>query len=70
MLFGIREKYRLLGLPLLLFDYMLEQARKRPELEWVEGSWVLEDNVAVDDLIEDFGGILRKRYRLLRKDLV
>ena len=70
MLFGIREKYRLLGLPLLLFDYMLEQAKKRPELEWVEGSWVLEDNVAVDDLIEDFGGILRKRYRLLRKELV
>ncbi len=70
MLFGIREKYRLLGLPLLLFDYMLEQAKARPELEWVEGSWVLEDNAAVDDLIEDFGGVLRKRYRLLRRDLV
>ncbi len=70
MLFGIREKFRLLGLPLLLFDYMLEQARKDPDFEWVEGSWVLEDNTAIDDLIEDFGGRLTKRYRLFRKGIV
>ncbi len=69
MLFGIREKFRLLGLPLLLFDYMLTQARSDPEFRWVEGSWVLEDNTAVDDLIEDFGGRLTKRYRLFRKEL-
>lgn len=70
MLFGIREKFRLLGLPLLLFDYMLTQARQDPDFQWVEGSWVLEDNAAVDDLIEDFGGKLTKRYRLFRKDIV
>ncbi len=70
MLFGIREKFRLLGLPLLLFDYMLEQAGKDPDFEWVEGSWVLEDNTAIDDLIEDFGGRLTKRYRLFRKGIV
>ncbi|MDO5535942.1 MAG: hypothetical protein Q4F72_00220 [Desulfovibrionaceae bacterium] len=70
MLFGIREKYRLLGLPLLLFDYMLTQARLSPDFKWVEGSWVLEDNTAVDDLIEDFGGRLTKRYRLFRKEIV
>ncbi len=70
MLFGIREKFRLLGLPLLLFDFMLTQAKASPDFKWVEGSWVLEDNVAVDDLIEDFGGQLCKRYRLFRKDIV
>ena len=70
MLFGIREKFRLLGLPLLLFDFMLTQARASRDFKWVEGSWVLEDNVAVDDLIEDFGGQLCKRYRLFRKDIV
>ncbi len=68
MLFGIREKFRLLGLPLLLFDYMLAQAKASPDFKWVEGSWVLEDNSAVDDLIEDFGGRITKRYRLFRKD--
>lgn len=70
MLFGIREKYRLLGLPLLLFDYMLGQAMTSPDFRWVEGSWVLEDNTAIDDLIEDFGGRLTKRYRLFRKDIL
>ena len=70
MLFGVREKYRLLGLPLLLFDYMLTQAKSTPDFQWVEGSWVLEDNSAVCDLIEDFGGKLSKRYRLFRKDFV
>lgn len=69
MLFGIREEYRLLGLPLLLLDYLLEQARRRPDFQWVEGSWVLEDNVAVDDLIEDFSGRLVKRYRIYRREI-
>ncbi len=69
MLFGIKPEYRLLGLPLLLFDYLLKTARNRPDLEWVEGSWVLEDNNAICDLIEDFGGVIQKRYRIYRQDI-
>lgn len=69
MLFGIMPRYRRFGLPLLLLDYMLEQARKMPGLEWVEGSWVLEDNTAIDELIEDFGGEIARRYRIYRKEL-
>ena len=69
MLFGILPQYRMAGLPMLLLDEMLNLARKRPELEWVEGSWVLESNEAIDDLIEDFGGILTKRYRIYRKNI-
>lgn len=69
MLFGILPEYRLQGLPLLLLDYMLGQAKAIPDLEWVEGSWVLEDNVAIDDLIEDFSGQLYKRYRVYRRDI-
>ena len=69
MLFGIRQKYRLHGLPLLLLDYMLEKARSRDDLQWVEGSWVLEDNVPICDLIEDFGGQIVSRYRLYRREL-
>ena len=48
---------------------MLSQAKAQPDFKFVEGSWVLEDNAAVDDLIEDFGGEACKRYRLYRKDL-
>ena len=69
LLFGIREAYRLLGLPLLLLDALLERAHQRPELQWVEGSWSLEDNVTINDLIEDFGGVLTKRYRIYRRDM-
>lgn len=69
MLFGILPQFRLYGLPLLLFDYMLGQARRHPYLEWVEGSWVLEDNVAINDLIEDFSGVLTKRYRIYRREI-
>lgn len=69
MLFGILPEYRLYGLPLLLLDYMLEKAKSRPELQWVEGSWILESNSAMNDLMEDFSGNLAKRYRIYRKEL-
>lgn len=69
VLFGIKEEYRMMGLPLLLLDFMFAQARKRPEFSWVEGSWSLEDNVAINDLIEDFGGVLTKRYRIYRREI-
>ncbi|MDD4702421.1 MAG: hypothetical protein PHI96_09390 [Desulfovibrio sp.] len=69
ILFGIREEFRLMGLPLLLLDFMMEKAQQRPEFQWVEGSWVLEDNVAVNDLLEDFSGRLNKRYRIYRREI-
>ena len=69
ILFGIREEFRLMGLPLLLLDFMLEKARQHPHFQWVEGSWVLEDNAPVNDLLEDFSGQLTKRYRLYRREI-
>jgi len=69
ILFGIREEFRLMGLPLLLLDFMLEKARQHPHFQWVEGSWVLEDNAPVNDLLEDFSGELTKRYRLYRREI-
>ncbi|MDR2573219.1 MAG: hypothetical protein LBC94_02545 [Desulfovibrio sp.] len=69
MLFGIRPEFRLLGLPLLLLDYMFEKARENPHFQWVEGSWLLEDNAAVNDLLEDFSGVISKRYRIYRREI-
>lgn len=69
ILFGIREEFRLMGLPLLLLDFMLEKARQHPHFQWVEGSWVLEDNTPVNDLLEDFSGELTKRYRIYRREI-
>lgn len=70
ILFGIKEEFRLMGLPLLLLDFMLEKARLKPDFQWVEGSWVLEDNVAINDLIEDFSGRMTKRYRIYRREIL
>lgn len=69
MLFGILPEYRLCGLPLLLLDYMLEKARSKPDLAWVEGSWILERNLAMNDLLEDFSAVLAKRYRIYRREI-
>lgn len=69
MLFGILPKYRLQGVPMLLLDHMLNIVRNHKGLEWVEGSWVLENNAPIDDLIEDFGGIITKRYRIYRREI-
>ncbi|WP_297216688.1 GNAT family N-acetyltransferase [uncultured Desulfovibrio sp.] len=69
MLFGIRPQFRLMGLPLLLLDCLLTQAQQHPDFQQLEGSWVLEDNTAIDDLIEDFSGRITKRYRLYRREI-
>ncbi len=69
VLFGIKEEYRMLGLPLLLFNYMVEQGRKMPHFSSVEGSWTLESNGMINDLMEDFGGVMTKRYRIYRREL-
>lgn len=69
MLFGILPQFRMMGLPMLLLDYMLNLASQKKDFKWVEGSWVLEDNAEIDSLIEDFGGKLTKRYRIYRRDI-
>ena len=48
---------------------MLEKARIHPEFRSLEGSWVREDNTAINDLIEDFSGRITKRYRLYRREI-
>ena len=69
VLFGLKEKYRMAGLPFLLVDFLLNQAERNTEFQWLEGSWLLEDNAPVCDLMEDFGGRITKRYRIYRKEL-
>jgi hypothetical protein len=36
----------------------------------VEMSWVLEDNKGTRDIIESLGGVVYKRYRIYKKDLI
>lgn len=69
LLFGILPEYRMRGLPLLLLDFLFETARKDPQFLTLEGSWSLESNDLINGVIEDFGGVMSKRYRIYRREL-
>jgi hypothetical protein len=69
LLFGIKEKYRQLGLPMLAFQHIYEIARKQKKYQYLEMGWTLEDNEAINSLIEEAGAKRYKKYRIFRKSL-
>lgn len=70
LLFGIKEQYRQLGLPLLAFKYLIELCEKFPKYKYAELGWNLEDNYEMNRLYEDAGLRPDKRYRVYEKDLI
>ncbi len=68
-MFGIKEKYRQLGLPMLAFHHIYEVVRKKKKYRYMEMGWTLEDNEAVNSLIEEAGAKMSKKYRIYRKSL-
>jgi len=70
VVFGFKEQYRKLGLPLVAFDYVnriLREPRKRAS--FLELGWNLEDNRDINQFDADVGGKIYKRYRIFRKEL-
>jgi hypothetical protein len=68
--FGFKEQYRKIGLPLVAFDYcnrVLRDPRKRTS--FLELGWNLEDNRDINQFDLDVGGKIYKRYRIFRKEL-
>ena len=55
LMFGIKEKYRQLGLPLLAFHHIYEIAREQMKYQYLEMGWTLEDNESINALIEEAG---------------
>ena len=70
LMFGIKEKYQQLGLPMLAFHHILEVVRKKGKYRYLELGWTLEDNEAINSLIEEAGARKHKRYRIFRKSLL
>jgi hypothetical protein len=70
---GVRKQYQgsFLGAALafmVIIDgqpYGLKRGIKK-----VEMSWILEDNKGTRDIIESLGGVVYKRYRIYKKDLI
>jgi GNAT superfamily N-acetyltransferase len=69
LMFGIKEKYRQLGLPMLAFHHIYEVAREKKHYQDLEMGWTLEDNESINFLTEETGAKRYKTYRIFRKSL-
>jgi hypothetical protein len=69
LLFGIKDKYRQMGIPILAFHHIYELARQQTKYRTLELGWTLEDNEGINTLIEESGARAYKRYRIYRKSL-
>jgi hypothetical protein len=69
LIFGIKDTYRQLGLPLLAVRHIFEVVRQKKKYRSLEMGWTLEDNEAVNTLIEEAGARPYKKYRIFRKPL-
>jgi hypothetical protein len=69
LIFGVKDPYRQLGLPLLIVHHIFEVVRQKKKYRSLEMGWTLEDNEAVNTLIEEAGARPYKKYRIFRKPL-
>ena len=66
LVFGFKERYRRLGLPVLLFHETAQYMQSKG-YRWCELSWNLEDNRLINDFDRELGGKVYKRYRVFEK---
>jgi len=69
LMFGVKEKFRQLGIPMLAFHHIYEIARKQKKYQYLEMGWTLADNEAINSLVEETGAKSYKKYRIFRKSL-
>ncbi|MHB8789773.1 MAG: acyl-CoA N-acyltransferase [Desulfobulbaceae bacterium] len=67
LLFGIKEKYRQMGLPLVVFRHLYEVVRKNGKYHSIELGWTLEDNESINFLVEEAGARIHKKYCIYKK---
>ncbi len=68
LLLGTKAEYRNKGVDALLFREAFKGVKKGA-YKRVEFSWILEDNIPVQRLVEMIGGRLYKKYRIYEKRL-
>jgi hypothetical protein len=70
LLLGIKAEYRHKGVDALMFrEGFLSIREKYRRFKRVEFSWILEDNIPVQRLVEMIGARLYKKYRVYEKKL-
>lgn len=68
LLLGIKKDYRSKGVDALLYREGFNSLKKGG-YKRVEFSWILEDNIPVQRIVEMVGGRLYKRYRIYEKEI-
>jgi len=68
LLLGIRREYRNRGVDALLYREGFYGVRRKG-YKRIEFSWILEDNMAVQRIVEMIGGRFYKRYRVYEKPI-
>ncbi len=68
LLLGIKSEYRNKGVDAILFREGFRGIKRNRYIR-VEFSWILEDNIPVQRIIEMIGGKLYKQYRIYEKKL-
>jgi hypothetical protein len=69
LLFGVKNEYRQLGLPLVSVQHVMNVLQSMDKYEYAEMGWTLEDNEAINRLFGESGITPDKRYRIYRKEL-
>jgi hypothetical protein len=69
LLFGVKEKYRQMGVPLVALKQLYEAFQKNKQYTYIEAGWTLEDNQAINGFFQEGGMKPYKRYRIFRKEL-
>ena len=68
LLLGIKAEYRNRGVDALIFREGFKGVKKGG-YKRVEFSWILEDNIPVQRLVEMLGSTLYKKFRIYEKNL-
>ena len=69
LLFGVKDKYRQMGVPLVVFNQLMKIFIQKKQYNYIEAGWTLEDNQAINEFFREGGLKPHKRYRIFRKDL-
>ncbi|MGB3841782.1 MAG: hypothetical protein WBL11_05020 [Bacteroidales bacterium] len=69
ILFGIIEDYRKKGIEVIFYLKSLETAKKRNIFQG-EASWILENNIQMNNILESIGAKKYKTYRIFQKPIL
>ncbi|HRC79701.1 MAG TPA: hypothetical protein PLK25_08350, partial [Bacteroidales bacterium] len=69
ILFGIIDEYRKKGIDIVFYTKSLQTAQKRKMFQG-EASWILENNIQMNSILESIGGKRYKTYRIFEKSIL